>query len=103
MSNLLSQLGYWRMVMGEAKPPLFPRATIKITEPEGTRTTARSPSLLHWDLEPGASDDDYMTKYEKFYGEYEKYREKLSKASGTISPTLEKSIRFKFNNLNYNS
>ena len=44
-----------------------------------------------------------MTKYEKFYGEYEKYREKLSKASGTIPSTLEQSIQFKFNNLNYNS
>ena len=44
-----------------------------------------------------------MTKYEKFYGEYEKYREKLSKASGATSSTLEQSIRFKFNNPNYNS
>ena len=44
-----------------------------------------------------------MTKYKEFCGEYEKYRERLPKASGTISFTLEQSIRFKFNNLNYNS
>ena len=119
MRDLLSLLGYWRMIMGEAKPPLPPRATIKITEPEGTgattrrpslshwdlepegtRTTTRRPSLSHWDLEPEASDNDYMTKYEKFYGEYEKYQEKLLKASGTIPSTLEQSIPFKFNNLN---
>jgi len=103
MRDLLSQLGYWRMVTGEAKPPLPPRTIINITDAEGTKTITRRPSLSHWDLEPESSDDEYMTKYEKFYNEYEKYREKLSKASGTISSTLEQSIRFKFNNSNYNS
>jgi len=78
------------------------RATVKITESKGTRTTTCRPSLSHWDLEPESSDDGYTTKYEKFYNEYERYREKLSKASGTISSALEQSIRFKFNNLNYN-
>ena len=72
MRDLLRQLGYWRMVKGEAKPPLPPRATIKITELEGRRTITRRPSISHWDLKPEASDDDYMTKYENFYGEYKK-------------------------------
>jgi hypothetical protein len=102
MSGLLSQLGYWRMVTGEAKPPLAPRATVEITEGTSTRTTTRRPSLSHWDLEPESTDDEYMTKYERFYNEYEKYQEKLSKASGTISSTLEQTIQFKFNGLNCN-
>jgi hypothetical protein len=103
MRNLLSQLGYWRMVTGEAIPPLPPRAKVEIRDPEGTstRVITRRPSLSHWDLEPESDSDEYMAKYEKFFSEYEKYREKLAMASGTISSTLEQSISFKFDNSNY--
>jgi hypothetical protein len=103
MRNLLSQLGYWRMVTWEAIPPLPPRAKVEIRDPEGTstRTITRRPSLLHWDLEPEFDSAEYMAKYEKFFSEYEKYREKLSMASGTISSTLEQSISIKFDNSNY--
>jgi hypothetical protein len=91
------------MVTGEAIPPLPPRAKVEIRDPEGTstRVITRRPSLSHWDLEPESDSDEYMAKYEKFLGEYEKYREKLAMASGTISSTLEQSISFKFDNSNY--
>jgi len=37
-----------------------------------------------------------MTRYERFYVHYEKYREKLSKACGTIKSAMESAIRSKF-------
>jgi hypothetical protein len=84
MRNLLSQLGYWRMVTGEAIPPIPPRAKVEIRDTEGTstRVITRRPSLSHWDLEPESDSDEYMAKYEKYFSEYEKYREKLAMASG---------------------
>ena len=63
------------------------------------KTKMRRPDMATWDYKPSPEGEDgekYMKKNNRFLAEFERYRDKQSRARSTILANLEPTIRLKF-------
>jgi hypothetical protein len=85
------QSGLWHFIDGSEpipNPPVNPK-------------TGKRPDLATWDLEPESNDAAYLEKFEWFLSAWYSYKEKKTKAAGTIFRSLEADIRFQFSDAKY--
>jgi hypothetical protein len=81
LATSFKKTGCWRIISGDMIPPLAPMATLPI---EG-KIVKRRPDMDTWNYQPEDEDDDkYMKKYNQFRAEFERYRDRQSRACGTI-------------------
>jgi hypothetical protein len=96
MENVLFRQGFWKFVTGEMRVPRPPIVPSTSSAASTTPKVARDPRDSDYNFEPESDDASYLTRFENFLRDWERWQMNNDKASGLINEFMEPTTKMRY-------
>ncbi|KAF8534641.1 hypothetical protein BDD12DRAFT_913276 [Trichophaea hybrida] len=96
MESILFRQGYWKFVTGEMRVPRPQIVPSTSSDASTTLKVARDPRDPNSNFEPKSDDAAYLTRFENFLRDWERWQMNNDKASGLITQFMEPTTQMRY-------